>query len=680
MPFAEFQCIVFVKKAIFERFSMFRPCIICLCLTLLSCLLPAQKPANYQTLYDSAVKYESSDWDLAYVYAKMAFEADDHAALPYQRTISLNNILGNYYEKKNMLDSAFSICKRSLQLAKANKDVSLTAYSLNNMASIYSLAGNNEASIDMYKKALKMLVELKDVRQIANTTFNLSIPFSNLDMHDSAMFYTDLAFENYKRINDYSGLASCFNSYGSDEDRKGNYMEAIRYYELEIANFRLANEPASLIVPYQNMADSYLKAGKFKECSYYLTLATRLATSLGSNTDLYELYYIYSDYYQAMGDYKQANEYLKKHYEGKATMTSNELKMELADQKSQFDRENSETLLRIKQLEAETNLRSKQTVLWVLVLSCVFFGVVIVLYINRYRLKQKSFEKLNEYKNQLLTQKDRIESAQKEIIDSINYAKRIQSAIMADEKDILKYFPDSFLLYKPKHIVAGDFYFFEVTADHVFYAAADCTGHGVPGALVSVVCANALTRCVKEFGLVDPGQILDRTRDLVLETFRKSGKEVKDGMDISLCCFPIASLQDKQPYVSVSWAGAYNSLWIVSPPARGEDAALKELKADKQPIGYSEQPAPFTSQHLLLNRGTTLYLFTDGYADQFGGENLPGSKAGGKKFKYRQLQQKLLVMQEKSMQKQKQELEHCFTEWKGSLDQVDDVLVLGFRL
>lgn len=659
---------------------MFRFCIICLFLILVSCPLPAQKPANYKTLYDSAVKYESSDWDLAYVYAKMAFEADDSSALSYQNAISLNNILGNYYEKKNMLDSAFSICKRSLQLAKTHKDVSLTAYGLNNMATIYSLAGNNEASIDMYKKALKMLEELKDVRQIANTTFNLSIPFSNLDMHDSAMFYTDLAFENYKRINDYSGLASCFNSYGSEEDRKGNYMEAIRYYELEIANFRLANEPASLIVPYQNMADSYLKAGKFKECSYYLTLSTRLATSLGSNTDLYEIYYIYSDYYQAMGDYKQANEYLKKHYEGKATMTSNELKMELADQKSQFDRENSETLLRIKQLESETNLRSKQTVMWILVLSCVFFGVVIVLYINRYRIKQKSFVKLNEYKNQLLTQKERIEEAQKEIIDSINYAKRIQSAIMAHERDILNYFPDSFLLYKPKHIVAGDFYFFEVTADHVFYAAADCTGHGVPGALVSVVCANALTRCVKEFGLTDPGQILDKTRDLVMETFRKSGKEVKDGMDISLCCFPVASLHDKQPYVSVSWAGAYNSLWIISPPARGEDAVLKELKADKQPIGYSEQPVPFTSHHLLLNRGTTLYLFTDGYADQFGGEDLPDGKAGGRKFKYRQLQQKLLTMQEKSMQKQKQELESCFIEWKGGLDQVDDVLMLGFRL
>lgn len=657
---------------------MLRFCLICS--LLLSFSLRAQKAADYQALYDSAVKYQSSDWDLAYVYAKMAFESEGSTALSYQKRVGLNNILGNYYEKKNMLDSAFSISKRSLLLAREAKDPALEAYGLNNMAVIYSLAGNNLASIEMYKQALKMLSELKDVKQIANTTFNLSIPFSNLNMHDSALFYTDLAFENYKKINDYSGLASCYNSYGSEEDRKGNYDAAIRYYELEIANFRLANEPASLIVPYQNMADTYLKAGKFKECSYYLTLSTRLATSLGSNTDLYEIYYIYSDYYEAVGDYQKANEYLRKHYEGKATMISDALKMELADQKSMFDRENTEAVIRIKQLEAEKNLKSKQTVVWILVLSSIFFGVVIILYVNRYRIKQKSFVKLNEYKNQLVTQKERIEDAQKEIIDSINYAKRIQTAIMAHEADILSYFPDSFMLYKPKHIVAGDFYFFEVTATHVFYAAADCTGHGIPGALVSVVCANALTRCVKEFGLTDPGQILDKARELVLETFGKSGKDVKDGMDISLCSIPVDSLQDKKPYVSVSWAGAYNPLWIISPPTLGEDAGLKELKADKQPIGYSEQPRPFTSHQLLLNRGTTLYLFTDGYADQFGGENQPGGKAGGRKFKYRQFQQKLLLIQEQSMQDQKQSLENSFTDWKGALDQVDDVLVLGFRL
>lgn len=638
-------------------------------------MLFGQRPPDSRSLYDSAMKYQSSDWDLAYSYSRMAFDAEGSAPLTYKDVITLNNILGNYYEKKNMLDSAFGISKRSLQLAKANNDPSLTAYSLNNMAAIYSLAGNNQASIDMYKKALKMLDDLNDFRQIANTTFNLSIPFSNLEMHDSALYYTNIAFENYKKINDYSGLASCYNSYGSDEDRKGNYMEAIRFYELEVAHFRLANEPASLIIPYQNMADSYLKAGKFRECSYYLTLSTQLATSLGSSSDMCEIYSIYADYHEAMGDFKQANDYLRKHYEGKAKITSNELRMELADQKSQFDRENSENTLRIQQLEADKNEKSKQTIVWILVLSSVFFGVVIVLSVNRYRIKQKSFVKLSEYKNQLVLQKERIEEAQKEIIDSINYAKRIQSAIMAHEKDIFNYFPESFLMYKPRNIVAGDFYFFEVTDNHVFYAAADCTGHGVPGALVSVVCANALTRCVKEFGLSDPGQILDKTRGLVLETFRKSGKEVKDGMDISLCCFEIANLQNTSAsVVNVSWAGAYNSLWYIS------ENKLVEVKADKQPIGYNEQPAPFTTHHLNIARGTALYMFTDGYVDQFGGENLPGGKAGGKKFKYKQLEQLLLSMHQQPMAGQKQKLEKRFTEWKGDLEQVDDVLVLGLHL
>jgi serine phosphatase RsbU (regulator of sigma subunit) len=640
-------------------------------------VLFAQKPPGYKALYDSARKYEANDWDLAYLYAKMAFEADDSASFAYKDVISLNIILDTYYQKKNMLDSSFSVCKRSLQLAKDHNDKSLTAYGHNNMAVIYSLAGNYQASIDMYKKALRMLVELNDVKQIANTNFNLSIPFSGLKMNDSALYYTNMAFGNYKKINDYSGLASCYNSYASEEDQKGNYAEAIRLYELEVLNFKLAEERASLIVPYQNMADTYLKWKKFRECKEYLEMSMELAISLGSNTDMYEIYYIYSDYYEALGDYKKANEYLKKHYEGKATIMTDDLKMELADQKSEFDRENSENMLLINQLESEKNLKSKQAVLWVLVLSVIFFGVVIILYINRYRIKQKSFVKLNEYKNQLVLQKERIEDTQKEIIDSINYAKRIQSAIMSLEEDIHAFFPESFLIYKPKNIVAGDFYFFETTGNHVFYAAADCTGHGVPGALVSVVCANALTRCVKEFGLSDPGKILDKTRDLVLETFRKSGKEVKDGMDISLCCFEADNLKSGTGPVNIQWAGAYNSLWYIA------EEKLVEVKADKQPIGYIEKPKPFTTHTLSFERGTPLYLFTDGYVDQFGGEKArqTGSAFGqGKKLKYRQLAQKLIAINHKSMPEQKNDLDAYFTDWKGDLEQVDDILVLGMRL
>ncbi|MBA3970603.1 MAG: SpoIIE family protein phosphatase [Bacteroidetes bacterium] len=286
------------------------------------------------------------------------------------------------------------------------------------------------------------------------------------------------------------------------------------------------------------------------------------------------------------------------------------------------------------------------------------FGFALMLLVagvsfNAYRQKQKA-------NTVIALQKNIVEEKQKEILDSITYAQRIQSAILAKEGDIKKHLPESFLLYKPKDIVAGDFYFFETTATHLFYAAADCTGHGVPGALVSVVCSNALSRCVKEFNLTDPGKILDQARTLVLETFNKSGQDLKDGMDISL-------LSKEMSTGKYSWAGANNSLWII------RDNAVIEFKSNKQPIGFSENPMPFTTHTIETEKKDILLLYTDGYADQFGGDK-------GKKFKYKQLQQKLVSISDKSLQEQKEIIEQNFNEWKGNLEQVDDVCIIGVRI
>ncbi len=260
-----------------------------------------------------------------------------------------------------------------------------------------------------------------------------------------------------------------------------------------------------------------------------------------------------------------------------------------------------------------------------------------------------------------------LEEKNKEILDSINYAKRLQEAILPSEKTWNTALPNSFVLYKPKDIVAGDFYWLEMVKDKVLFAAADCTGHGVPGALVSVVCSNALNRAVKEFNISDPGKILDKVRELVIETFvrkdsfgEKSENEVKDGMDISLCVLNINTNE-------IKWAGANNPLWYVS------QNNLTEIKADKQPIGKYAEEKPFTTHTLQLNKGDMLYLFTDGYADQFGGPK-------GKKFKYKQLLELVLNIHKQNLPDQKKELESIFTNWRGKADQIDDVCIIGVKI
>lgn len=291
------------------------------------------------------------------------------------------------------------------------------------------------------------------------------------------------------------------------------------------------------------------------------------------------------------------------------------------------------------------------------IFSVIFFVLALILtFIAGFYLMRTN----REYETIIIQQKEKMEVKNKEITDSINYAKRIQAAILPTDSILKKHLPDSFVVYKPKDIVAGDFYWLEKKEELIIFAAADCTGHGVPGAMVSVICNNALNRCVREFNLSNPGKILDKTREIVIAEFEKSDDEVKDGMDISLCCYHPETME-------LSWAGANNPLWIVN------EKGLLELKADKQPIGKYTDSKPFTTHHIQLKKNDLVYIFTDGYQDQFGG-------AKGKKFKAANMKEMFLKNKEKSIQEQQMIVDDTFEKWKGSLEQIDDVCVIGIRV
>lgn len=268
-------------------------------------------------------------------------------------------------------------------------------------------------------------------------------------------------------------------------------------------------------------------------------------------------------------------------------------------------------------------------------------------------LQQLVQERTSELEEALL----KVQKQKSEITDSIHYARRIQAAILPSDRIFKENLGESFILYKPKDIVAGDFYWTELTDNHLFFAVADCTGHGVPGAMVSVVCHAALNRAVKEFQLRRPAEILEKVRELVIATFEKSDEVVMDGMDIGLCSLHVNKRE-------LEYAGAYISLHLVR---KGE---LMEIKADRQPIAKFTDHRPFSNHVLSLEKGDTIYLFSDGFADQFGG-------ATGKKLRIKVLKSMLLGLAGKPADEQKKELEKQFENWKGKLDQVDDVTLLG---
>jgi serine phosphatase RsbU (regulator of sigma subunit) len=284
--------------------------------------------------------------------------------------------------------------------------------------------------------------------------------------------------------------------------------------------------------------------------------------------------------------------------------------------------------------------------------------VVLIFAISFIIIAVKSYLKKKKDSEIIMQQKLMVEEKNKEIMDSITYAKRIQSAILPPSKLVKEYLQDSFIIYKPKDIVAGDFYWMEHKNGKVLFAAADCTGHGVPGAMVSVVCNNGLNRSVREYNLSDPGKILDKTSEIVIQEFEKSEDEVKDGMDIALC-----SLEGNK----LEYAGAHNPLWII------RNGEIIETKANKQPIGKFDNQEPYTTHSFDLEQGDTIYIFSDGYVDQFGGEK-------GKKFKAKAFRELLLSIQEKAMEEQSTIIDNAFEAWKGNLEQIDDVCVIGVRV
>ena len=304
-------------------------------------------------------------------------------------------------------------------------------------------------------------------------------------------------------------------------------------------------------------------------------------------------------------------------------------------------------------------------ILFLLILSLSVSSKINSLKLEKLALQQESVKTLEsrviERTQELHIEKCKVEEKNAEILSSIEYARRIQNAILPPLKMVKDILPDSFILYMPKDIVAGDFYWIEKVDNTIYFAACDCTGHGVPGAMVSVVCNNALNRSLNEFSQREPGKILDTTRQLVIENFAKNDDDVKDGMDISLCAFNTSSNE-------LHWAGANNPLWIY----RYNSQTLDEIRPDKQPVGKAHVVNPFQTHRVQLNQGDVLYLFTDGYADQFGGLQ-------GKKFTRAKFKEILLSIAGKSMQEQQMILADNHRNYKGAEEQVDDICVIGVR-
>ena len=306
---------------------------------------------------------------------------------------------------------------------------------------------------------------------------------------------------------------------------------------------------------------------------------------------------------------------------------------------------------------------------WWFLTLCILFSITAVVVFIKVRTakleteKKILEEKVEERTVELKGANDQLSVAFKDIKDSINYAKRIQQAILPLETEMKKDLPEHFIFFKPRDVVSGDFYWFNKKEDKIYIAACDCTGHGVPGAFMSIIGNSLLNEIAHETSVTDPGLILNALRDKIILALkqRSADQESKDGMDMVLCCI------DKKK-MELSFAGANNPLYII------RKGSLLEYKGNKQPIGvYADEMKPFTTHKMPLTAGDLIYLFSDGYPDQFGGPK-------GKKFLYTRFKELLVNISPRNMSQQAADLERAFWEWKKEQEQVDDVLVIGIRV
>ncbi len=272
-------------------------------------------------------------------------------------------------------------------------------------------------------------------------------------------------------------------------------------------------------------------------------------------------------------------------------------------------------------------------------------------------------EEVVEQKEEVERQRQKVEGLYKDLTDSIRYAQRLQNSILPSEDWISERLSDFFILFKPKDIVSGDFYWFEETDGKLVYSAVDCTGHGVPGAFMSLVGHNGLDQAVNEHKLQKPSDILDDLNKLTSESLNKTseGASVKDGMDLALCTLDLKNNK-------LEYAGANNPLYFI------RDGEFTQIKGDKVPIGGDQEGEhQYTNHELDIRSGDVIYIFSDGYPDQFGGPK-------GKKFKYKPFKELLLAEHHRPMSEQQKLLDQTIEEWRGELEQIDDILVIGVRI
>jgi serine phosphatase RsbU (regulator of sigma subunit) len=631
--------------------------------------------------------------------AKAQKEDPDSLRMKLQRPddsikVTLYIRMSQYYQSRET-DSSILYCNKAIALSEKLHKKVLLASAWYRLGNIYNGKGDYTNALEVLQKAYTLSEEcgyFKGMTNCANSIGNMYMARQDtLNM----LKYFNLALSNAERSGDETSVATVKVGLGNVFQSQKKYDEAIRYftdaasifkkhgeyfemqYTICIVNtgtvylfkkdFRKAYDIIGPTLPLvEKIGNKYVMALAYAEYGqtfegldrpdsalhyYYKALST--AKAIGARDNISEISRYISDCFASRKNADSAYKYLLIFANLRDSIFNEQSAAKTAEMQARYETAEKDKELVKKNAELETSAAQRNTFI---IGFALVMALVVFVYIG-YRRQKKDKAEINR-------QKLIIEEKNKDITDSIRYAQNIQGAILPPDDLLYEHLKEHFVLFRSRDIVSGDFYWMHAHEGKVMVGAVDCTGHGVPGALMSVVGYNALRQIVHDNPTIPPAQLLNMLQGHMEELFsnKYTGQAIHDGMDAAIC-------RIDRKNGKLEFAGAHNPVYVISADK------FTEIRGDKHSIsGSGAHSAQWFTQHEMpLQKGDTIYIFSDGYADQFGGKD-------GKKFKYSQFKEFLQSISSKPLHEQKKALDDKLEDWKGNLEQIDDVLVIGVRV
>ncbi|MDX2415601.1 MAG: tetratricopeptide repeat protein [Bacteroidales bacterium] len=584
---------------------------------------------------------------------------------------------GEYYKKIGDLDFALEIYYKAVNIALDSKSIKDEGIAYISIADVYSIMENYGNAVKFYDKSIQILRSTADSIPLASALLNAGDCYYTMGEYDKAMRCFEEAGPIFQKKNYLTGMAynlgnigMIYAKQGKDTLAENNISEAIAILE-ELEDYY----PISVYLTI--MSDIYLKQDDFNAALNYTLRSLELASAYGLKDQIGDAYLQLSQLYEQKGNQKEAFSYYKSHILYRDSVRNIEAIQQMANVRTDFE-------LAEKQIEVDllTQKRKNQQTLSILsALAVLLFILLAIGLYRRYTFIKHTNVKIRTQRDEIESQRDEVEAQRdllethrdlvvfqkNEIIESINYAKRIQSAMLPPEAYFSELLNESFIFYKPRDIVSGDFYWIKKVDHFIVMAVADCTGHGVPGAFMSMLGMSYLNEIAQRKEILQANQVLNELRKQIKYSLRQGGErdESKDGIDMALC---VLDLESKK----MQYAGANIPLYLIK-DVKGKPEFM-EIKADRMPLGYYQsKDVSFVNHDVQLDRGDALYMFSDGFIDQKGGPE-------GKKFLSKNFKNLLLDVHTKGMSDQKEILDKTLADWMGEHSQIDDILVVGVKI